>query len=112
MELINRDTFLKNMRPVIASEKDGSIMIDRISFNSPPGRWYNLRAVKKDGMRKDKPIYVRLYNAFEIRSLVRDPGLEIEAFCGGWNSEPVSTEAGKMVIVARKSGDLDQKKEL
>lgn len=47
MELINRDTFLKNMRPVIASEKDGSIMIDRISFNSPTGRWYNLRAVKK-----------------------------------------------------------------
>ena len=83
-------------------------MIDRFSFISPAGCWYNQRTVKIDGTRKDEPIYARLYYSHDIRSLIRDAGIEIEAILGGWNSVPVSPEPGKMVIVAKKPADLYQ----
>jgi hypothetical protein len=37
-------------------------MFDPVSFDTPIGRWYNRRIVIRNGIRKDKLLYVRLYN--------------------------------------------------
>ena len=56
-DTLNRDAFLKEMRPYFVVEKEGNLMIDRMSFDSLQGRLYNKRIVFRDGIRKDKPYF-------------------------------------------------------
>jgi hypothetical protein len=77
-------------------------MIDWISFNSLNGRMYKHRIVIRNGTRKDKPFFIRLYNPTEIRKLLQNAGLELYRILGSWDSQPISTESRRMVIIARK----------
>lgn len=98
----NRDSFLKDMRPYTVNEKEGNLMIDRISFNSLYGRIYNQRIVFRDGVRKDKPNFTRLYNPQEIKALVTQAGLELHQIYGGWDAKEYTSESHRMVVIARK----------
>jgi hypothetical protein len=77
-------------------------MIDRHRFDLLTGRLYNRRIVFRDGLRKDKHFFIRLYTFTEISELLRQVGLEVEQVFGGWDGEPLSLEKRKMVIIARK----------
>ena len=98
----NRDTFLKGMRPFFVVEKEGNMMIDRMSFDSLQGRFYNHRVVYRDGIRKDKPHFIRLYNPNEIQSLITQAGLELHHLYGGWDAQELTADANRMVVIARK----------
>jgi SAM-dependent methyltransferase len=98
----NRDGFLKGLQPSFVTDKEGNMMIDRISFDSIQGRFYNKRVVFRNGIRKDKPFFVRLYNPNEIQALINQAGLEVEQIYGGWDAKPLSSETRQMVIVARR----------
>jgi SAM-dependent methyltransferase len=100
----NRDALLKDMRPSFVVEKEGNLMIDRLSFDGLTGRWYNKRIVIRDGLRKDKPFFVRLYNPSEIKVLLYQSGLELNHVYGGWDTKEFTSEAHRMVVVARKPG--------
>jgi len=97
-----RDTFLKNMHPFFVVEKEGNLMIDRISFDSLQGRLYNKRVVIRDGIRKDKPFFVRLHNPNEIQALITRAGLILDHIYGGWDAQELSQESNRMVVIARK----------
>ncbi len=99
---INRDTCLKGFLPFIVVEKGNDLMIDRNSLDSLTGRQYNRRFVIRNGIRKDKPFSVRLYNPNEIRDLLYKAGLELYQFYGGYDLQPVSQDARRLVVVARK----------
>jgi SAM-dependent methyltransferase len=99
---LNRDSFLKEMRPYFVVEKEGNMMIDRHSFDSLQGRFYNKRVVFRDGVRKDKPFFVRLYNPAEIRALLNQAGLELHRIYAGWDGKEFSSDARRMVVIARK----------
>jgi hypothetical protein len=81
---------------------EGNLMIDRVTFDMATGRSYNRRIVIRDGVQRDKPFSVRLYNACEARDLLRLAGLELEQIYGGWEAQPLSTESRRMIIIARK----------
>jgi len=98
----HRDTFLKSMQPYYIVEKEGNMMIDRMSFDSLQGRSYNRRVVFRDGVRKDKPFSVRLYNPNEIQSLITRAGLLLEHIYGGWETQELTPESNRMVVIARK----------
>ena len=98
----HRDTFLKRMQPFFVVEKEGNLMIDRMSFDSLHGRLYNRRVVIRDGIRKDKPHFVRLYNPNEIQALITRAGLVVEHIYGGWEAQELSQESNRMVVIARK----------
>ena len=98
----NRDAFLKEMRPFIVVEKEGNLMIDRISFDSLQGRIYNKRIVFRDGVRKDKPYFTRLYNPNELKPLINQAGLELHRLYGGWDAKEFSSSAHRIVVIARK----------
>jgi SAM-dependent methyltransferase len=102
-DIPNRDVFLIGYRQDAVSEKEGNLMIDRNSFDMATGRSYNRRIIIREGVRRDKPFSVRLYNACEARDLLRQAGLELEQIYGGWEAQPLSTESRRMVIIARKS---------
>jgi SAM-dependent methyltransferase len=101
-DIQNRDVFLVGYRSDSVMEKEGNLMIDRHTYDMLTGRIYNRRIVIRDGVRRDKPFFVRLYNASEVRDLLRLAGLELEQIYGGWEAQPLSTESRRMIIIARK----------
>jgi SAM-dependent methyltransferase len=98
----HRDTFLKRMQPYFIVEKEGNMMIDRMSFDCLQGRSYNRRVVIREGIRKDKPFFVRLYNPNEIQDLITRAGLVLEHIYGGWETQELTPETNRIVIIARK----------
>jgi leucyl-tRNA synthetase len=105
----NRDAFLKGMQPFSVMEKEGNLMIDRMSFDSLQGRIYNKRIVFRDGVRKDKPYFTRLYNLQEIKKLLTQAGLGLQYLYGGWDASEFSSGSRRMVVIARKPENLTLK---
>ncbi|HEC61240.1 MAG TPA: class I SAM-dependent methyltransferase [bacterium] len=101
-DIHNRDVFLKGFLPFIVTEKENDLMIDRNTFDGVSGRLYNRRIVIRDGVRRDKPFFVRLYSPTEIRDLLHVAGLEIYKMYGDWDGHPISTESRRIIIIARK----------
>ena len=101
-DLNNRDVLVKKMLPFIVYDKDGDLMIDRITFDSSTGRMKNNRIVIRDGRRKDLPYMVRLYNPTEIRALLEQAGFSHARLYGNWDGEPLTSDSGRMIIVAEK----------
>lgn len=98
----NRDVFLKGFLPYIVTEKGSDLMIDRNVFDTATGRLYNRRIVIRNGVRKDKPFFVRMYNPNEIADVLHQAGLEIVRMFGGWDSQPISSDSRQMIVLARK----------
>ncbi len=82
-------------------DKGGDLSINRFSFDMLTGRFHNRRIVIRNGIRRDKPFSIRLYNATEIRDLLHRAGLEVVRLSGG-GSQPLSANSRGMVVVARK----------
>jgi SAM-dependent methyltransferase len=103
LDIPNRDAFIKNMPPSLVTEKNGDLMIDRGSFDTLTGRWHNRRIVIRNGIRKDKPFFVRLFNPSEIHEWLKRAGLEIIQIFSGYDAQPISAEARRMIVVAKRS---------
>ena len=101
-DMHNRDVFLKTMYPFFVAEKEGNLMIDRMSFDSLNGRSINKRIVIRDGVRKDKPFSIRLYNPNEISDLLVQAGLVLEHLYADWQGSEISPESRRMVVIAHK----------
>lgn len=101
-DIQNRDTYLKNALPFYVTEKEGNLMIDRCSLDAATGRMYNRRIVIRNGVRKDKPFFVRLYNPSEITELVERAGLQVDHIHGGWDGQALSADAKRLIMIARK----------
>lgn len=101
-DTLDRDALLKGMRPYFVVEKEGNLMIDRFSFDGLQGRYHNKRIVIRDGIRKDKPYFVRLYNPSEIKTILTQAGLELHQMYDGWEEKAYSSGAYRMVVIARK----------
>ena len=101
-DIPNRDLTLKVLPPCVVVEKEGNLMVNRNSFDTVTGRWHNRRIVIRDGIRKDKPFSIRLYNPSEIRSLLNSAGLKVYKIYGDWDAQPLSTDSRGMVAIARK----------
>jgi hypothetical protein len=101
LDIPNRDTFLKDLPPADVIEKDGDLLINRFSFDALTGRFHNKRIVIRDGIRRDKPFSIRLYNSTEICNLLKGVGLvDYKLFDG--NNQPLSAPARRIVVVAKK----------
>jgi SAM-dependent methyltransferase len=100
-DIPNRDVMVKNLPISDVVEKDGDLMINRLSFDMLTGRFHNRRIVIREGIRKDKPFSIRLYNTTEIRDLLNKVGLEVYKMCS-YDGQPLSADSRGMVVVARK----------
>ena len=71
-DIKNRDIFLKDYCPDHVTEKECNLMIDRHFFDTLSGRLYNRRIVIREGVRRDKPFFVRFYRtAYQFLRLQR-----------------------------------------
>lgn len=101
-DIPNRDVTLKVLPPAVVLEKNRDLMINRNSFDMLSGRWHNQRIVIRNGIRKDKPFSIRLYNPTEIRELLQKTGMEALHLYGDWNGQPLTAESRGMVVLAQK----------
>ena len=101
-EISNRNFFLKNLLPYTVVEKGSDLMIDRNYFDSLTGRFYNMRIVIRDGVRKDKPFFVRLYNFNEIKDLLDRAGLKVHSVYRDWKAVPFTHDSKVMIIIAKR----------
>ncbi len=101
-DIANRDVVVKNLPTAEVVDKGADLMINRLSFDTLTGRFHNRRIVIRDGVRKDKPFSIRLYNATEIRDLLNRAGLKVHKMVG-YSGQPLSGDSRGMVIVARKA---------
>ena len=101
-DIANRDVVVKTLPAVEVVDKGVDLMINRLSFDPLSGRFHNRRIAIRDGVRKDKPFSIRLYNATEIRDLLNRAGLEVHKLLG-YDGQPLTGDSRGMVIVARKA---------
>jgi SAM-dependent methyltransferase len=99
-DTFNRDTFLKTFLPYHVTEKGQDLMIDRITFDAVAGRLYNRRIVIRNGQRKEKPFFVRLYSPTEIRDLLAEVGLSVQRMYADFESKPFGSESRRMIVIA------------
>jgi SAM-dependent methyltransferase len=103
------DTFnpvelLKNLPLTRVTEKGKDLMIDRMSFDPGSRRMCNQRIVVRDGQRKDKPFFVRVYEPREIKELLDRSGMRLEKIYGDWSGEKISGKSKRMIVIAQKDG--------
>lgn len=101
-DIPNRDGLMKILLPSVVVEKGNDLMIDIHNFDSVSGRLYNKRIVIRDGKRKEKPFFVRLYSATEIRDILSKVGMKIVKIFSYWDSKPFTSESKRMIIIAKK----------
>ncbi len=101
-DISNRDVVVKGLPAAEVVDKGVDLMVNRMSFDPLTGRFHNRRIVIRDGVRKDKPFSVRLYNANEIRDMLNRAGLEVLKILG-YDGQPLTGDSRGMVIVARKA---------
>jgi SAM-dependent methyltransferase len=102
LDMKNRDYVVNNLQPYEVTEKDKDLMIERHSVDSDTGRLYNRRIVIRNGKRKDKPFFIRIYSYTEIRKLLSVIGLKIQEVFGNWDASTFSSSSERMIIIARK----------
>ena len=100
-DIPNRDVFLKDLPPSDVIEKAGDLLINRFSFDVLTGRFHNRRIVIRNGIRKDKPFSIRLYNATEVCHLLNAAGL-VDYKLLGEDDQPLSSRSRRIVVIAKK----------
>jgi SAM-dependent methyltransferase len=102
LDLPQRDTMVQGLPAESIIEKPGGLVINRLSFDPLSGCMLNRRILLRDGLRKDLPFSIRLYNPAEICSLLTQVGLEPEQIYGDGDA-PLDSRSRRMLVIARKS---------
>jgi SAM-dependent methyltransferase len=104
MDVINRELVVRSDPFSHWTEGQDALTLDRTHFDLATGRarterlFYDLRT----GERKDYSFTVRLYTAPEYRSMLRRAGFAEVAFYGGLDRSPLTREAKRLIVLARK----------
>jgi SAM-dependent methyltransferase len=102
-ETFNREVLLKNYLPYIVTEKGKDLMIDIHSYDKNTFRLYNKRIVIRNGKRKDKPFFVRLYSPDEIKKMLNKVGLKLFKMYSDFTGKPFTSNSRRMIVIARKN---------
>jgi SAM-dependent methyltransferase len=100
-DMPSRDAIAGEPPTAAVIDKNGDLIINRLSFDVHTGRFHNRRIIVRNGVRKDKPFSIRLYNVQEIRALLRTVGLEVDKLLGD-DGQPLSAQSRRLVVIARK----------
>jgi SAM-dependent methyltransferase len=97
----NRDAIAGEPSSSMVVEKEDGLVINRLSFDIRTGRLHNRRIIVRDGVRKDRPFSIRLYNAQEIEALLGSVGLDMVKLLSA-HGQPLSVYSHRLMVIARK----------
>jgi SAM-dependent methyltransferase len=105
LDIPNRDVQVKTIPFTNVIEKNGDLMIDRGSFDTLTGRMHNQRIVIRNGIRKDKPFFVRFFSLTEISDWLRRAQMEVTRIYGGYDCSPVTGDSRRLILVATRTNE-------
>jgi hypothetical protein len=90
---------------------DGSVALDRISFDLETGRLNDHRTiVGPDGERAPAFLSLRVYTLTETKALLERAGLTFLKVWGGYESEPYGMESPRMIVLAQRPAEAPPRK--
>lgn len=98
----NRDSFMTYFSPTSVIEREGNFLIDQRSFDTLTACSKTKRTVIYNGVTKSFNFDVRLYSPSEIIKLFNQIGFSTVDFYENWEGKPITQEAKRMIVVARK----------
>ncbi len=102
LDILNINSLNKRFLPFIVIEKGKDLMIDRNTYDKTTGRFYNNRIVIRNGIRRDKPFSLQLYNWQEMSGLLKKAGFKSVRFFSDWDSKPLTHDSRRMIVIAKK----------
>ena len=101
-DTFSRDLLLKKFRADHITDKGEDLMLDRNRFDPVTGYIHNHRTIIRDGKRKDFGFSIRLYNPTEITLILKQAGFSSVKMFSNWESEPLTDESLRMIVVVQK----------
>lgn len=102
-DIAHRDGVLNNFHGHYVSEKEGSLLINRFTFDPLTAILRNDRIVIRDGQRRDRPISMRLYSVTELEDRLSAAGLRPLAFFEEWDGAELRMDSPSLVVIAQKT---------
>lgn len=109
LDMLNKEWLMRHFEPnhwAPGESADGSVSLDRISFDLETGRLNDHRTiVGLDGGRAPSFMSLRVYTLTEIKSLLDRAGLSFLKVWGGYEDEPYGMDSPRMVVLAQRPID-------
>ena len=107
IEIANRDRHIKQRPREIVQMGDDLVLIEESKFNFENSRmetiWRYYRKENRDLKHLDTiETSHRIYSLHELKRLVEESGWTYQTCYGGFNSEPFTTDVGRMVLISQK----------
>jgi SAM-dependent methyltransferase len=102
IDTMNRDSIALHFRPFHVVERGEDFAVHRISFDPVNGWVADKRFMVRGGVRTETPFFVRVYNASELRRLLREAGFAKLRFFGDWESRPLEMQSEHLIVIAEK----------
>lgn len=96
VDMPNRDAVAGEPPTSAVIDKNGALIIHRLSFEVQTGRFHNRRITVRNGVRKDTPFSIRLNYVQEIQARLGRVGLDVEKAFGA-DGQPISVQWQRLV---------------
>ena len=106
IDLINRDWVISNnLEEERKIAPNGTVYQEHRKLDLMNGRIKNSFTVTTPGgaTHKSNGLTIRLYALGELKDMLSDAGLTIEAVYGGYKAQPYNNEARRMIVVSAKT---------
>ena len=102
LDTVNQTALLRGFRPQSWSELEGTLLLEQHEYDNVTGRSKAVWTFVRDGARSELSFDHRLYTTPEYTALMREAGLEPEAFFGGFDGVALTWDTWRQIIVARR----------
>jgi len=102
IEADNRDRKVRMLLPRTWERMGDVIVRSEASFDPVTGRWHNELCWQEAGREHRAVLDFRVYAPSELRRMVTDAGLAVQALYGGWNDEPLTLDSPRLVLLATR----------
>ncbi len=109
LDMLNKEWLMRHFEPnhwAPGESADGSVSLDRISFDLETGRINDHRTIVDSvGGRVPAFLSLRVYTLTEIKSLLERAGLAFLKVWGGYEGEPYGMDSPRMLVLAQRPAD-------
>jgi SAM-dependent methyltransferase len=104
LELMHREAMIRHFEPyMIEHHPDGLIVLEEREFDLLTSRAnVKLTMIYADGERKEYGHAGRVYTLTELAQMLALAGLQVKAYFGGWNSQELTIDSFRLIVLAQK----------
>ncbi|MEW6356032.1 MAG: methyltransferase domain-containing protein [Planctomycetota bacterium] len=102
IDVMNRDFLVKHFRTRNWEEANGWVRLESVRMDWQQSRVTSEWVFIKGGRRRKIDLNLRVYSPHELIALLASAGLKVEKTFGGFAKEPLSPDANRLIVVARR----------